>query len=73
MSKRYIIQSDDDGHLCVIPADKEDEWSEYIEALGKYWSWNNKERDGNPPAEPEWVDWIGGHYSRVRFTDYEIE
>jgi len=59
----YILTQDDDGHWFVIPTDREEEWSDY---LGKVYS-------GEDAEQPDWVDEVGGSYTMVKFSDYEIE
>lgn len=69
---QYILKQDDDGHWFVIPADKENEWSEYIEAVYRYWD-DIPFDNVPPPTEPEWVEQVGGAPSRVKFSEYTIE
>lgn len=56
---RYLLTQDDDCHWYVIPADKQDEFDDFI-----YGDDHN-----------EWPDWahrVGGAPSMVTFTDVEI-
>ncbi len=60
----YCLVQDDDGHWFVIPAEKQDEFEEYMRKiydLGEY------------PEEPEWLDGVGGAPSRVIFENYTIK
>lgn len=59
----YFLSSDNDGHWYVIPIDKEEEWSEFMDL---------DEDDIASWDVPEWADAIGGAPSLVRFTDYKI-
>jgi hypothetical protein len=53
-----------DSHWFVIPADKEDKWSEWCEVAEKNW-WNM-------PELPEWAVEAGGSPSLVTFVGYKI-
>ena len=61
----YCIVDDDDGHHYVIPVDKEEEWSDWVESATNYW--NEMKYDEEEPELPEWADSIGGCPSLVKF------
>jgi len=65
----YILTQDEDGHWFVIPANKEEEWSEYLD---KVYSEDLSE-DAPIIVQPDWVDEVGGAPSRVKFMGYVIE
>ena len=55
---RYTIVSDDDGHDYVIPADKVEDWHEYMKS--DYFDDTN---------ERDYARHINGPLTRVTFTD----
>lgn len=57
-SERYTIVSDDDGHDFVIPADKVDDWHEYMKS--DYFDDTN---------ERDYARYINGALTRLTFTD----
>lgn len=54
MTSRYRVESDDDGHYYLIPADKQSEFLAWI--------------DSGSDAEPTWARRIDGPH-RLTFTD----
>lgn len=71
MPTEYVLICDDDGHWYVCPADRLAEASAYFAAAAAYWQ-PGSEHAGDPPAEPDWLEAVGGSPSRVRFTGYRI-
>lgn len=70
----YILTQDDCGRYYVIPADKEKEWSDYLNAVMAYWDQEFiDDENGVQPIEPVWVDPVGGSPSRVKFKSYRID
>ena len=56
---RYVLNNDDDGHWYILPADKKEEFSNWVY--------------GPEDAEqPEWARSIGGHPNNVTFAEPEI-
>jgi hypothetical protein len=76
MSKQYILDTDDDSHWFVIPADKEQEWSDWLDAMSSYerkWFQGLVGENDSQPPQPEWAEAVGGAPSRVKFKEYKIE
>jgi hypothetical protein len=46
MNTRYTLASDDDGHKFIIPADKREEWEEYLRKIYELDEYG---------GEPEWA------------------
>lgn len=71
----HILVQDDSSHWYVIPADKEDEWFEYRDAVTDYWDSNPVDPDDlyEEPICPDWAVAVGGAPSLVKFGNYEIE
>lgn len=64
---RYRLARDDDSHWYYIPADKVDEWNQYVESSSRYWRERNY--DAETYALPEWARPIGGSPTSLTFTD----
>lgn len=58
--ERYCLTRDNDCHWYVIPAARQQEWSEWLDSP--------EYEDG----EPEWAKPVGGSPSLVTFVDPEI-
>lgn len=61
MTRKFILQRDDDAHWYVIPADKQEEWAEWLES-----------EDAEDGILPDFAEEIGGHPSLVEFENYRI-
>lgn len=64
MEEEYILTQDNDAHWYVIPADREDDWVDFL--------------DIDPDDEaawdvPDWAEQIGGSPSLVKFSGYRID
>ncbi len=58
----YILVQDDDCHWYVIPANKENQWSNWL-----------KGADADNWDLPDFAERIGGCYTLVKFKEYRIE
>ena len=65
---KYVLTQDDDCHWYVIPADKQDEWCQYVQTINDF----DYDSDEDYPIQPEWVKEVGGSPSLVEFETYEI-
>ena len=63
LRRRFFLDSDNDGHWYVIPAEKRSEW--------EVWS-NLDGEDERAWDTPEWAVPINGAQSRVTFEEYRI-
>lgn len=60
----FYLTQDNDCHWYVVPAEKETEWSEFLEL------------DPNDEASwdvPEWAEQVGGSPTLVKFKSYHID
>jgi hypothetical protein len=60
---RFFLDTDNDSHWFVIPADKRDAWTEFLEIEP------DDERSWVPP---DWAIEVGGSPTTVTFEGYEI-
>lgn len=61
---RYFLDADQCGHWFIIPAEKRDEWNEFI---------NVDEDDPAGWEMPEWVIYLNGSPTRVTFENFIID
>ena len=61
---RYFLDADQCGHWFIIPAEKRDEWNEFI---------NIDEDDPLGWEMPEWVIYLNGCPARVTFENFIID
>ena len=61
---RYFLDADQCGHWFIIPAEKRDEWNEFI---------NIDEDDPLGWEMPEWVIHLNGSPTRVTFENFIID
>jgi hypothetical protein len=66
---KYTQVKDDDGHSYVIPADKVEEWWDYIDEVYNFWR-STPGLDQREPKEPDWVERIDG--GRLVFENWEV-
>lgn len=75
--QQHMLTQDGNGHWFVIPADKEEEFQNYLAVVYHFWGslpeYHEKMVHRLPPTQPDWAVKVGGAPSLVKFTDYEIE
>lgn len=71
---KYVLVTDDSSHWYVIPADKQDEWWDWVEYSMKFWDQQLylENPDIEDPTLPDWAEEVGGAPSLVEFENYTI-
>lgn len=62
LSEYFRIVGDGDGHDYVIPADKGDEWYDWVDRATDFWRRGRYKNEEEPiPEVPEWAEGAGGN------------
>ena len=65
--QRFYLDQDDDSHWFLVPVDKKEEFSAYVEQF------QSDDYYDNELPLPEGVEQIGGSYTLVTFENPVIE
>lgn len=60
----FFIDNDHDGHWYIVPADRREEWLNWLE---------QDEDEEASWTEPDFAIRLGGHPNLVEFSDYEVQ